>query len=102
MAEYIDRIAFREKIDFHYPFDEFSQKDPKYDYAKSVFLRQLAAFPAADVVERKTGKWIYDSEPYPLGNPYWHYACDQCGESVPTMTNLCPNCGAKMEVPTDV
>lgn len=52
--------------------------------------------------ERKTGKWIYDSEPYPLGNPYGHYGCDQCGESVPARTNFCPNCGAKMEVPTDV
>ena len=51
MAEYIDRIAFREKLDSHYPFDEIGQKDQKYDYAKSVFLRQLAVFPAADVVE---------------------------------------------------
>ena len=47
--------------------------------------------------ERKTGKWIYDSEPYPLGNPYGHYGCDQCGESVPARTNFCPNCGVKME-----
>ena len=46
--------------------------------------------------ERKTGKWIYDSEPYPLGNPYGHYGCDQCGESVPARTNFCPNCGAQM------
>lgn len=46
--------------------------------------------------ERKTGKWIYNSEPYPLGNPYGHYDCDQCGESVPARTNFCPNCGAKM------
>ena len=49
-----------------------------------------------DEAERKTGKWIYDSEPYPLGNPYGHYGCDQCGESVPARTNFCPNCGAQM------
>ena len=25
MAEYIDRIAFREKLDCHYPFDEIGE-----------------------------------------------------------------------------
>lgn len=48
--------------------------------------------------ERKTGRWIYDNEAYPYGNPCGHYDCDQCGESVPHKTNFCPNCGAKMEV----
>lgn len=47
--------------------------------------------------EEKTGKWIYDDEAYPGGNPYGHYDCDQCGESVPHKTNYCPNCGARME-----
>ena len=50
-----------------------------------------------DVVERNTGRWIYDMEAYPLGNPYGHYECDQCGESVPHETNFCPNCGKRME-----
>ena len=46
--------------------------------------------------ERKKGKWIYDSESYPLGNPAGHYNCDQCGESVSCKSNYCPNCGADM------
>ncbi len=99
MAEYIDRIAFREKIDYHYPFDKDSQKDPKYDYAKSVFLRQLAAFPAADVVEQKTGKWVKISSA-------GIYKCSQCGQTVITADieayKFCHGCGAKMEVPADV
>lgn len=45
----------------------------------------------------KHGRWIYDDEAYPGGNPYGHYECDQCGESVPHKTNYCPNCGAKMD-----
>ena len=45
---------------------------------------------------QKKGKWIYDSEAYPLGNPYGHYDCNRCGESVPHKTNFCPNCGADM------
>jgi len=46
--------------------------------------------------ERKKGKWEYDDEAFPGGNPYGHYDCDQCGESVPHKTNYCPNCGADM------
>lgn len=46
--------------------------------------------------DRPHGEWIYDAEAYPLGNPYGHYDCDQCGESVPNRTNFCPNCGALM------
>ena len=59
--------------------------------------RILVDLPSAQP-ERKTGRWIYDNEAYPGGNPCGHYDCDQCGESVPHKTNFCPNCGAKMEV----
>jgi hypothetical protein len=102
MAEYIDRIAFREKIDYHYPFDKDSQKDPKYDYAKSVFLRQLAAFPAADVVERKTGKWILSEiqRQEDIENDNYQYYCSNCGNGdlhAKGMTvPYCWYCGAKM------
>ena len=93
MAEYIDRIAFREKLDSHYPFDEIGQKDQKYDYAKSVFLRELAAFPVADVVERKPGKWVKIS-------PAGIYECSQCGQNVMTSDieayKFCHGCGAQM------
>lgn len=46
---------------------------------------------------RRTGRWIYNDEAYPGGNPYGHYECDQCGEYVPHKTNYCPNCGCAME-----
>ena len=109
MAEYIDRIAFRKKIDYHYPFNKFSQKDPKYDYAKSVFLRQLATFPAADVVEQKTCKNVateYDDCD--------QFVCSECGIELQEwhrverdeddgdvtyheyILRFCPNCGAKI------
>ena len=61
----------------------------------------LFEFPTADVVERKHGEWIFDTEPYPLGNPYGHYGCDQCGEYVPHKTNFCPFCGADMRKETE-
>lgn len=63
-------------------------------------LAAIDKLPSAQP-ERKTGRWIYDNEAYPGGNPYGHYDCDQCGESVPYKTNFCPSCGAKMEVEHD-
>ena len=50
----------------------------------------------------KHGHWVYDDEAYPGGNPYGHYNCDQCGESVPHKTNYCPNCGAIMDEQQEV
>lgn len=56
--------------------------------------RLLTDAPAADVEERKTGKWL----PVPGHNNILY--CSNCtneviGRSEPR--NFCPNCGAKME-----
>lgn len=108
MAKYIDLDAFLEHERAWYCKNCIRRTDSKgkivYEIGEAPcracdiedVLDDLDDYPAADVVERKTGKWIYDSEPYPLGNPYGHYGCDQCGESVPARTNFCPNCGAQM------
>ena len=90
MAEYIDRDAAIAAC-----FDGFA--DCRDDCAANI--RNI---PAADVVERKLGSW-------------WHYegelTCSECavtiyddimsllGDDVP---RFCPNCGANMEVPTNV
>lgn len=47
--------------------------------------------------ERKKGEWI-DETFEPWGLVYHPYKCDQCGEHSETISNFCPNCGAKMEV----
>ena len=67
-----------------------------YGYIKKL-CDDIKALPSA----QKKGHWLYDSEAYALGNPYGHYDCDQCGESVPRKTNFCPNCGADMREETD-
>lgn len=63
----------------------------------------LDRVPAADVVERKTWKWEVDEVGCGI--------CSACGNfAFETTTHhisgwyprFCPNCGAKMEVPTDV
>ena len=51
----------------------------------------------ADVCPIMRGNWVYSDEPYPGQNPYGHYECDVCYESVPYKTRYCPKCGAFMK-----
>lgn len=57
-------------------------------------------FPAADVVERKSGKWlVIRSEPYVT---FEKCKCSECGVVEYfnigwKKFNYCPNCGAEME-----
>ena len=100
MAEYIDRDALKDRMANFVP-SFIDESNRAYLDGLTDAYTLICQAPAADVVERKTGKWIYDSEPYPLGNPYGHYDCDQCEESVPTRTNFCSHCGAQMEGDND-
>ena len=78
--------------------------------------RILADMPAADVAPVRRGHWIpiYASEltgwnPEFAGcDPITGYKCSRCGNEaifscndVFVLSNYCPNCGAKMEVPND-
>ena len=61
--------------------------DPQY-------IREL---PAADVEERKTGKWRHYENNLTCsecGDVFYDDIMDYCGDEVP---HYCPNCGAKME-----
>ena len=67
----------------------------KADWAVGV----IKSIPSADVVERKTGKWI-DVDDY---SNIISGSCSACGwqahlyEDDVVGMNFCPNCGAKME-----
>lgn len=55
-------------------------------------VRRIKAIPAADVVERKHGKWELEPE-------YGWYICSACRDEVTVKsgrTNYCPNCGADL------
>lgn len=60
-------------------------------------VKAILAIPAADVVERRTGKWLH--EQLLPDNVYGHMVaeCSACHE-VRIVDNYCPNCGARMEV----
>lgn len=56
----------------------------------------IEAIPAADVVERKKGKWL---DVTTLGNEFICWVCSECrhgADFVYEPYNFCPNCGARM------
>ena len=112
MAEYIDRDALKDRMaGFVPPF--IGESNQAYVDGLTDAYTLICQAPTADVVERKTGKWCadYDYAEYdfdgstPLPEPLKFqdgWQCSLCGGYSPSETNFCPNCGAKMEVPTDV
>ena len=64
---------------------------------REAIAEMVMSVPSADVVERKTGKWI-DVDDYIISG-----SCSACGwqahlyEDDVVGMNFCPNCGAKME-----
>ena len=87
MSEYIDREAAYEVLTEYYhhstEFQHLALKDA------------LARVPAADVVERKTGKWTLNKD----GSA----TCSECGRvqqnawDMDNADNFCHFCGARME-----
>lgn len=68
---------------------------------RAVFFDALASariqcVPAADVVEKKHGKW----ERNIVQGLLLSYSCSECKEHLPYKynTDFCPSCGAKMEL----
>ena len=73
------------------------------DAAERLRLCWLNEVPAADVVERKRGKWMkvmLDHEAFGV-RPTAHY-CSECHQIIAFRTFYCPNCGADMRGDSDV
>lgn len=96
MAKYIDREDL-----YRFAKDHIEYKDTSmYIKGCNAMLRGIMsaardehAIPNADVVERKTGKWVKIS-------PAGIYECNQCGQNVMTSDieayKFCHGCGAQM------
>ena len=59
--------------------------------------------PAADVVERKKGKWktaYLDHEAFGIRPQVWY--CSECQQITSFRTFFCPNCGADTRGESDV
>lgn len=60
--------------------------------ARRTFVKIFKAFPAADVVEVKCGKWLLDN-----GCAYCSACRNNFGKAIMSRANYCPHCGAKMD-----
>ena len=115
MAEYIEREAAMEFARLHYCKDCNSYNGIRCGscgFDDAMLLIEDA--PAADVVEARPGKWVWDVETH--GDPMYGvdedfgYRCSECqvwadeygvdgdiyGEPPTHILHYCPNCGAKM------
>lgn len=105
MAEYIDRQAAKEQLvkTCNDVADKLYEWEGCFGYSDAVMgiVNCLDAIPAADVVERKRGRWLGTAfDGYADGYPvYYEWECSECGcvfeDEEPTY-NYCHNCGADM------
>ena len=71
------------------------------DEATEAWIKSnLKKLPAADVVERKTGKWIKETNPTLGACLQEVYICSVCGVAsgcqYSVRRSFCPNCGADL------
>ena len=106
MADYISRDAIDKWI-----VDSLAQYGNRYTTDQlnmfglfRTVINDHSLFPAADVVERKNGKWIIKDNP---GTGWYRVTCSACGEDVTSTApvigffpdakitwNYCPECGS--------
>ena len=93
MAEYINRGDLT--IWLNKKSCEYSMNDVvPIGWTLKGLINELATFPSADVVERKTGKWILPNNEVAVYLNEW--ICSACNYLIDGKHNFCPNCGAKM------
>ncbi len=91
MSDLIDRQALKESIEKLYHCDWKVVRDTMN------IAQTIDDLPSAEP-DRKTGKWIYDTERVAGdGWTYSQYHCSECGfQEIGGLANFCPNCGAEM------
>jgi hypothetical protein len=96
MAEYIDKQAAIDNIE-----KSFDKETILNRFVRKIAISAVRRMESADVCPIIRGNWIYSDEAYPGQNPYGHYECDVCYDSVPYPTRYCPKCGAYMKGKND-
>ena len=92
MAEYIEKEHLLDFLDACIE----EEKGTRHQVIVEAIKMTVERMPSADVVERKTGKWI-DVDDYIISG-----SCSACGwqahlyEDDVVGMNFCPNCGADM------
>ena len=68
----------------------------------NVFVVDIIDIPAANVVERKNGKWILIMSGGGRRATKSWFQCSECGFTNTCRLNYCPECGADMRGDSDV
>lgn len=97
MSDYISREVAIEQIK-----KEWAKLPLSKTTGFAILMRVLRKIPAADVVERKQGKWL---DVTTLDNEFICWVCSECrhgADFVYEPYNYCPNCGSYMRGDSDV
>ncbi len=95
MAEYIERSAALDKLDE--ALVRSIESGGSHEVSGLVTAKcQIAAVPAADVVEVRHGEWVVKDLNNPLYESKKAPHCSVCGEMSFIRWDYCPDCGAKM------
>ena len=63
----------------------------------ALYGEYIKSIPAADVEERKRGKWGDEALYSTSWGTYKVYRCSECRSAEIMTSKYCPNCGARME-----
>ena len=101
MAEYINRGTLKDSVSSFMP-PRIDDKNQDYVDGLTDAYILICRAPAADVVERKTGKWILSKiqRQEDIENDNYQYYCSNCGSGDLHAKRMkvpyCWHCGAKM------
>ena len=98
-AKYIDVKELSIILDImKNPDSEFATDDyiDGFSDGISAAIKELEAFPTADVAPVRHGRWI-EIQTHNGCTPDYDCVCSICGESGIPVYNFCPKCGAKMD-----
>ena len=90
MARYIDAEKLEKKG------WSASRTYPQDAHTMVYETKKMTAFPTADVVERKRGKWL-NKFVDGLGYNGLEFECSECGKRSAGRSNYCAYCGAQMK-----
>ncbi len=87
--EYIEREEIMRAVDRAMEFTP-----SEYD----AVANEIDRISAADVVEVRHGRWIFEHNPITDPKKYFiRIVCSCCGLKTGQVSNFCPQCGAKMD-----
>ena len=94
MDDYISREA---ALNFEMEIEADPDEIQAITKGMALYADYIKSIPAADVVERKSGKWATEILCSDSREAFKVFRCSVCNVADILPTNYCPNCGASMK-----